>query len=207
MDDIGARLDRVESIEQIRGLVARYALALDSRDVPALVALFDEQVNVGDGHAGREALAEWFDPILRPYRITVHFVANHIIELTSSTEDEDGSGADTATGLVYCRPEHQVGEKWVVMPLIYHDRYVRRDGGPWRFVSRKPKVFYAADVADNPMQVDDRFDFPGNPLLHHASLPEAWPSWQRFWDSQSDDNSPVNRSTPNNSNGDPKVMS
>ncbi len=195
MDNIGARLDRLESIEQIRGLVAAYALALDSRDVPALVALFDEQVSVGDGRTGRDALAEWFDPILRPYRITVHFVANHIIDLTGRVEDQGNSGADTASGLVYCRPEHQVGEKWVVMPLIYHDRYVRRHGGPWRFSSRKPKVFYAADVADNPMQVGERFDFPGNPLLHHASLPEAWPSWQRFWDAAIDNNSTLGNSS------------
>lgn len=170
MDD-GARLDRLESIEQIRQLAARYALALDRRDVVGLAGLFVSDVKVGDGRVGRAALADWFDQILRPYRITFHLIGNHIIDFT---------GPDTARGLVYCRPEHEVGEEWIVMPLIYHDRYAREDG-EWYFRSRKPKPFYAAGVADNPLRVPGRFHFPANPYLTGASLPEDWESWQKFW--------------------------
>lgn len=166
------RIARLEAYEEIRALAARYALALDSRNVPDLVGLFASDVAVGDGRTGRAALADWFDPILRPYRITIHFVGNHIIDLT---------GPDTASGLVYCRPEHEVGDEWIVMPVIYHDRYVRESDGHWYFRSRKPKPFYAADVATNPLQVPGRFHFPDNPYVTATSLPEGWPSWNEFW--------------------------
>jgi ketosteroid isomerase-like protein len=165
------RLDRLEATEQIRQLVARYALALDSRDLDTLVSLFVPDVVTGDGREGRAALAEWFDPVLRPYKITFHLIGNHVIE---------HQDADHATGVVYCRPEHEVGDLWIVMPMQYWDRYERRDG-EWLFRSRKPVVFYAADVLQHPLQVRDRFHFPDNPMLDRAELPERWATWQAFW--------------------------
>ena len=53
--DVERRLDRLEAYEQIRQLAARYALALDSRDVPTLVSLFVDDVEAGGGKKGREA--------------------------------------------------------------------------------------------------------------------------------------------------------
>ncbi|MGW1899517.1 nuclear transport factor 2 family protein [Streptomyces hirsutus] len=171
MSDLEERIGRLESIEDIRQLVSRYALALDSRDIPTLVSLFVEDVRTHDGRVGREALAEWFDPVLRPFGTTFHLVGNHIIDFT----DEDH-----ATGIVYCRPEHEVQDLWVVMPMQYWDRYERRDGR-WYFTSRSTHVFYAADVRENPLEVPGRFHFPGNPFIHRADLPERWETWQRFW--------------------------
>jgi ketosteroid isomerase-like protein len=171
LDDLRRRIDRLEATEQIRQLVSRYALALDSRDVEGLVSLFVDDVQAGRDERGREALAAWFDPILRPYRITFHLIGNHIIDF-----DDD----DHARGVVYCRPEHEVGDLWVVMPMQYWDRYERRDG-TWYFAQRRPVVFYAADVLEHPLSVEGRFHFPDNPMIHRADLPEKWESWQRFW--------------------------
>ena len=61
MSDVEVRLERLEAYEQIRQLVARYALAVDSRDIATLVGLFVEDVEVGR-ERGREALAAWLDP-------------------------------------------------------------------------------------------------------------------------------------------------
>ncbi|MGH8881099.1 MAG: nuclear transport factor 2 family protein, partial [Stackebrandtia sp.] len=61
---------RLVATEEIRQLVSRYALALDSRDVATLVSLFVPDVRTGDGGSGRDALAAWFEPTLRPYGIT-----------------------------------------------------------------------------------------------------------------------------------------
>lgn len=169
--DFEDRLLAIEAREAIRQLVARYALALDSRDVPTLAGLFVDDVRVGNGQVGRDALATWFDRILRPYTITFHLIGNHMIDLV------DG---DHATGVLYCRQEHQVGGEWIVMPLQYWDRYERRDG-EWYFRSRSIHPFYAADVLQNPTQVPGRFHFPGNPMVEGADLPERWDSWQRFW--------------------------
>jgi SnoaL-like domain len=172
MSTFEERIDRLEAEAEIRQLAARYSVALDSRNVPDLVALFATDVQTGDGGVGRDALAQWFDPVLRPYGITFHLIGNHVIDRT---------GVDTARGLVYCRAEHEVGEQWIVMPVVYHDRYVREPDGHWYFRSRKPKPLYAADVNENPLQVPGRFNFPGNPLIVAATLPEEWPSWQEFW--------------------------
>jgi ketosteroid isomerase-like protein len=171
MSELEARLARLEATEEIRQLAARYALALDQRDVQALAALFVDDVRTGDGRVGRDALADWFDPILRPYSTTFHLIGNHVIDLVDD---------DHATGVVYCRPEHEVGDLWVVMPMQYWDRYERRDGH-WYFASRSPKVFYAADVLEHPLRVPERFHFPGNPMITRAELPGRWESWQAFW--------------------------
>lgn len=173
MDDYQERLARLEAYEQIRQLAARYALALDSRNVTDLVGLFAPDVHTGDGGMGRDALARWFDPILRPYGITFHHVGGHVITIT---------GGDTADGTVYCRAEHEVGDEWIVMPVIYHDRYVRdAEDGRWYFRSRKPKPLYAAEVNQNPLQIPGRFHFPGNPYITAVDLPEGWSSWREFW--------------------------
>ncbi len=66
------------------------------------------------------------------------------------------------------------------MAVCYFDRYERRDGD-WFFKSRKPVVFYAVDVLQHPLRVEDRFHFPGNPMLDKAELPERWETWQTFW--------------------------
>jgi hypothetical protein len=169
--DLTRRIERLEATEAIRQLASRYALALDSRDVQTLASLFVPDVETGDGRVGREALAEWFDPILRPYATTFHLIGNHIIDFVDD---------DHATGVVYCRPEHEVGDLWVVMPMQYWDRYERRDG-EWWFKSRKPVVFYAADILEHPLRVPDRFNFPNNPMLERAELPEKWVTWREFW--------------------------
>jgi hypothetical protein len=166
-----ARIAKLEAYEEIRQLVARYALALDGRDVAMMVSLFVVDVQVGDGRTGRDALAEWFDAILRPYRTTFHIIGNHIIDLVDQ---------DHATGVVYCRPEHEVDDLWVVMPMQYWDRYEREEGR-WRFRSRRLMAFYAADVLEHPLRVDGRFHFPNNPMIHRAELPEKWETWRDFW--------------------------
>jgi hypothetical protein len=171
VSDIESRLAALEAKEAIRQLVARYALALDSRNVRDLVELFVPDVRTGDGGVGRDALATWFDAVLRPYTTTFHLIGGHVIDLV---DDEH------ATGVLYCRPEHEVGDLWVVMPLQYWDRYERR-AGQWLFKSRSVHAFYAADVLANPTTVPGRFQFPGNPLITKADLPERWESWQRFW--------------------------
>lgn len=170
-EDLEARVTRLEAVEEIRQLVARYVLALDGRDVATLVSLFVPDVEVHDGRRGREALAEWFDPTLRPYRTTFHLIGNHVIDLVDD---------DHATGALYCRPEHEVDDLWIVMPLVYDDRYERREGH-WYFKSRRPHAFYAADVRESPLEVEGRFHFPGNPFITRATMPERFPTWGQFW--------------------------
>ena len=50
------RIARLEALDAIRQLPAKYALALDMRDMDAMVSLFPEDVRVGKDAVGRAAL-------------------------------------------------------------------------------------------------------------------------------------------------------
>jgi ketosteroid isomerase-like protein len=167
------RLDRMESHAAIRQLPYRYALALDSRDMDALVDLFVPDVQVGRDATGREALKEWFTNTMRRMRTSIHFIGNHII---------DFDDADHAHGIVYCRDELErtATQEWEVGMLQYWDSYVRVDG-EWCFQRRRFHRWYIVDALTRPSHgagVDD-----GESGLTTHQLPEAFPSWDRFWSS------------------------
>jgi hypothetical protein len=165
----GDPVERLVALEAIRQLVARYAVAVDSRDLDTLVGLFVEDVRVGGGAVGRDALRASFDGSLRAIGVSILDVGTHVIDL---------DGPDDATGTVYCRAEIQDGDRWIHQAIAYEDRY-RRDGGTWYFVRRIHRLFYGAEVGVNPLELGPA-DWPA----HHdgrGTLPEAWASWTRFW--------------------------
>ena len=59
------RITRLEALDAIRQLPAKYALALDMRDMDAMVSLFPADVRVGKQASGREALRAYMDTTLR----------------------------------------------------------------------------------------------------------------------------------------------
>lgn len=162
------RLDRVESMLAIQQLAARYALAVDSRDIDAWIALFVGDVDCGRYGKGREALRGFIDPGVRGFYRSVHFIGGHVI---------DFEGANRASGTVYCRAEHEDGDRWVAMQLIYFDAYERREG-QWYFVRRRERAWYAADQLERPQDVA----FHGwDKHLLPMKLPHAFATWQGFW--------------------------
>jgi hypothetical protein len=175
--ELESRIDRIESTDAIRQLVSRYGVCLDGRDIDGLVDLFVEDVRVGRERRGRAALREsFFDltGVRGVFRITVHLVGNHVI-------DFDDKDPDRATGVVYCRAEHEVGDRWIVEMLQYWDTYERR-GRTWFFARRQMKAWYVADVLERPNGAD-RLKWELDPvgLVTRAEIPEALPSWARFW--------------------------
>jgi ketosteroid isomerase-like protein len=168
-DDDRAVLDRLASTEAIRQLVARYALATDSRDLDTLVGLFVDDVQVGADERGRAALRSFFDRSLRGVGVTILHVGNHVV---------DFDDPDHARGVVYCRGEIQVDDRWIVQAIQYRDTYERR-GGVWRFVRRRHLLWYGAELGESPVGLP-----PANWPEHHTGkdeLPEAWDTWRDFW--------------------------
>ena len=170
-----ARIDRLESLDEIRQLAAKYSLSLDMRDMDAHVNLFVDDIRVSREHTGRAHLKRWLDDTLRlQFTGTSHHIGNHIIEF----EDPD-----RAHGVVYSKNEHETpcadgGSEWVIMQMLYWDNYERRDGR-WYFRRRLPCYWYATDlnkppVGDNKMRWPDREPYEG---AYHA----LWPSWTEFW--------------------------
>lgn len=186
-DNLLHRIDRLESLDEIRQLVAKYSLSLDMRDLDAHVNLFAEDIQVTRDLRGRAALKRWLDDTLRlQFTGTSHHIGNHIIEF---------SDPDTAHGIVYSKNEHETpvksseGEQseWVIMQMIYWDNYQRIDGR-WYFRRRLPCYWYATDlnkppVGANKMRWPDREPYEG---AYH----ELFPSWKEFWQNPPTDDTP-----------------
>jgi len=170
-----ARIDRLESLDEIRQLVAKYSLSLDMRDLDAHVNLFAADIRVSRELSGRAHLKQWLDDTLRlQFTGTSHHIGNHIIEFDDP---------DNAHGVVYSKNEHETpcengDTQWVIMQMLYWDNYQRIDGR-WYFRRRLPCYWYATDlnsppVGENKMRWPDRDSYEG---AYHEILP----SWQEFW--------------------------
>jgi len=166
------RLARVEACEAIRQLAFGYALAVDARDLDALVGLYVDDVRVSGGGQGRAALRATFDAALRQFTSSAHHVTTHLIELL---------GPEDAIGLVSCRVEHEVGDRWVTASLLYHDRYVRRDG-TWLLRGRVQKRLYAT-AHDDPPTGPAKMRWPDTAPAE-TGFHDAFPAWQAFWDGE-----------------------
>ena len=162
-------LARLVAHEEIRQLVARYAVAVDARDLDTLVSLFADDVQVGRDRRGRAALRVFFDESLRDVTVTILNTGTHVIDIV-----DDGH----ATGIVYCRGEVQLGDRWIVQAIQYRDAYERRDGH-WYFTRRRHLLWHAREVGSSPVGLaagtwpDDQI---GTFELH-----EEWPTWGAFW--------------------------
>jgi ketosteroid isomerase-like protein len=154
--------ERAVARDELRQLVARYAVALDARDLDQLVALFIDDVRVGREQRGRAALREFFADSLARIAVSVLNVGTHAIELDDATH---------ARGIVYCRGELQIDDRWVVQLIQYRDEYERRHG-QWRFVRREHLLWYGREVGTSPLGLP-----PANWPEHDTGwgvFPEAW---------------------------------
>ena len=180
LDDIRARLDRLEARDEIRQLISKYALALDMRDMDAMANLFVEDVAAGAGKRGRQALRDWLgDTMRKQFDGTSHHVGTTIIEFVD---------ADNAVGIVYSKNEHETGPEWVIMQMMYFDRYERRNGR-WLFRRRLPLYWYATDLNKPPLG-ELKMRWPGREP-YEGSFHDLFPSWRDFWERGPDPERPV----------------
>ncbi|HWW46048.1 MAG TPA: nuclear transport factor 2 family protein [Acidimicrobiia bacterium] len=158
-------IDRLVARDEIRQLVARYAVAMDARDLDAVVALFVDDVRLGRGRQGRAALADDFAHALRAMPLTILNVGTHVIEIDD---------ADHGRGVVYCRGEMQLADTWVVQMIQYRDTYERRDGD-WLFARRQHLLWYGRAVGTSPLGLP-----PAHWPEHDTGWgePETWAPWR-----------------------------
>lgn len=180
-----ARIDRLESLEQIRQLPARYALCLDMRDIDTMTGLFTPDVRVGRDRKGREALRDYLDETMRvQFTGTSHHIGGHVIEFDNP---------DRARGVVYSKNEHETGPEWVIMQMMYIDDYVRSDGR-WYFERRLPLYWYATDLNKPPIG-EHKMRWPGREP-YDGGFHRLFPSWDAFWSRDSAPEGPVPAPAP-----------
>lgn len=185
-----ARIDRLEALDAIRQLAAKYALALDMRDMEAMVSLFPADVKVGKEASGRQALRAYMDGTLRsPFTGTSHHVGGHVIEFDDR---------DHAHGICYSKNEHETpvpgGEpEWVIMQMMYADDYVRRDER-WYFARRLPLYWYATDLNKPPVG-EKKMRWPGTDWVE-GNFHKLFPSFAEYWTRDGDPGGPVAEPAP-----------
>lgn len=185
LQEIAARLDRIESRDEIRQLASKYALALDMRDMDALANLFVPDVSVGKGKTGRQALRDWLDDTMRrQFDGTSHHVGTQIIEFL---------GRDHAVGIVYSKNEHETGAEWVIMQMMYHDAY-ERVAGRWCFRRRQPLYWYATDLNKPPVG-SRKMRWPGREP-YEGAFHALFPSWAAFWARSGPVETPIGEPAP-----------
>jgi hypothetical protein len=127
-------------------LIARYALACDRRDVPAVVACFapDGIFEYGDGAVrvqGREELTRFYSSALtEPGQASdgsTHLMGNVLIEA-------DGEGARGEIGAVSFHV-YAASERTMIRGLHYRDIFVRADGG-WVIAHRRHRATWQTDL-------------------------------------------------------------
>jgi hypothetical protein len=164
MDDV----QRLLAYQEIRQLAARYALALDSRDLDTLAGLFVEDVKVTRTESGREALKASFEQQLRPLGVTILNIGTHVIDIVDENR---------ATGHVYCKGEIQEGPRWIHQAILYRDQYERRDG-VWYFRGRRHDLWYGANVGANPAGMPPA-EWPKR-SYGWGTVPGIWDTWHEF---------------------------
>ena len=167
-------LEELVARDQIRQLALRYALHVDGKDLDGIAALFVEDVDNGRYGPGREGVRTFFDHALRDFHCSIHFVANHVIELDDETH---------AHGVVYAQARHHVlePEHWFDEALAYWDRY-ERAGDEWLFRRRSLKSWYRQDFgnpARGPERVTPAPEAAGP--KRGSQMPEAFPAFDAFW--------------------------
>jgi hypothetical protein len=170
-------LDRLLSLEAIRGLALRYALAVDGKDLDTLATLFAPDVDNGRHGTGPDGVRRFFDQSLRKFHSSMHLVANHVIDLDDDDDD------DHAGGVVYCLAQHHVLEPdhWFDEALAYWDSYERIEG-EWRFRRRRVRSWYRQHIG-HPEHGTGRTvpDVETSGPKRGGRLPEAFATFEAFW--------------------------
>ena len=173
---VETRLRRLEDRAELRELVARYAVAIDDRDIEAITALFtpDGAFRSRDGvmnARGREAVVEQFRGRFKALTVSYHFSHDQILSFAGDPE--------TARGLVTAHAEVWRNGRALVAALRYEDMY-RRHEGRWCFADRLLSFLYYLPVDEYAQGLGDRLRMRAYGDHRPADFPESLPNWQRY---------------------------
>lgn len=126
------RITRLEDIEAIRCLQAKYQRCLDSRDFDGLAECFTEDAVSSYGndtmsYQGRDAILKFLAGVMTPDMPSTHLIHGGEIEWESP---------ERATGIWYLE-DHLVHRRFLVKlhgAAIYHVEY-RKEDGAWRIAA------------------------------------------------------------------------
>jgi uncharacterized protein (TIGR02246 family) len=174
--DMEARIRRLEDRAEIQNLHARYANAVDDRDLDVVADCFCEDGVFGrwgtdDRAEGREAVVQFYRDRLGGTGPSFHYP--HVAEIVF---DDD----DNAHGTLTAHAEMSVDGRLMIAGLRYMDRYRRDPDGRWRFAERYSRFYYFMphDELDTNYGARDRITWPAP--ARPADLPDGLDTWKAF---------------------------
>jgi ketosteroid isomerase-like protein len=179
LDELTARIRRLEDREAIRELVGRYCRVVDDRDVEGISDCFTEQggFRSRDGvlaARGRAAVLEQFHGRFAVLGPSNHFNHDHAIWF-------DDTDPDLAFGLVSAHAEVVRNGAPMWAALRYEDAYRRDEDGRWRFEDRLLSFFYYLEVGEYPRLLGARERMRAYETPAEADYPEKLASWKQYY--------------------------
>ncbi len=157
MNDLDALTRGLRALEdkwELRQLVDRYAVAVDSQDVDRIMELFTDAPAVSRGlahHLGYDEVRASFDGLGERNRFSLHSNHSQII---------DELGDHDATARVFGHAEVQIGPVTMTVAYRYSDTYRRTSRG-WRIHSRRIDLMYALPRESPALDDELRVRWPG----------------------------------------------
>jgi ketosteroid isomerase-like protein len=144
VNEVEARIQRLEGIEAIRDLAVRYGLALDDRDFDALSAMFTDDACLrtltGVKGRGRDGVSAYLRASNSGVGPSNHIMHGHQITL-------DLANLEQASGIVTAHAESMRSDGQMLIALRYNDTYRRVDGS-WKFQERVQTFLYRVEAKD-----------------------------------------------------------
>jgi len=173
---VEARLRRLEDRSELHELVARYAVAIDDRDLGGIAELFtaDGAFRSRDGvmnAQGRAAVLAQFRGRFAALKVSNHFSHDHIL-----TFDTD---PDRARGLLTAHAEVWRNGCALIAALRYQDSY-RRELGRWRFAERLLSFLYYLPVEEYAQGLGDHLRMRAYGDRRPADFPETLATWKQY---------------------------
>lgn len=173
---IEARLRRLEDRSELHELVARYAVAIDDRDIAVIADLFtaDGAFRSRDGvmnAQGRAAVLEQFRGRFAALTVSNHFSHDHVLSFDADP--------DRAAGLLTAHAEVWRNGRALIAALRYQDSY-RREQGRWRFADRLLSFLYYLPVEEYAQGLGDRLRMRAYGDRRPADFPETLATWKQY---------------------------
>lgn len=175
-------LERLVALDEIRTLPVRYAKAIEQRDVEAMVGLFTADARFGPYGTGPDGVRRLMTETMTDSLVAVILVTNHLVHLDAP---------DAAHGEVWALCAAQNGGDYVEQLLRYDDRY-RREGGEWRFLHRRHRLWFGARRSPSPFE-QPAADWPRS-QVGVGDVPLADERFRQWWDARVRDGESEDRS-------------
>jgi len=180
MDDkekIIKRLERLESKEEIRDLVSKYAEACDQQDLDSLGELFTLEAEFDSPNGmlkskGRQNILDMYLEVFKSRGPSFHWT--HDVRIKMNSEQKD-----LASGIVYSHAETTREGIVSLAAMRYDDQYEKEDGA-WKFSKRVIHFFYYVKTNDYVETLTSPLRVGMGDENVAADIPESVPAWIEF---------------------------